>query len=328
MPLNLFTRHALPIGLTNLPVVVLMHGYTDGMINFSQSALERIASYGMCVLVPDMRVAKDNSGREIHDIVDAVNHYRTVWNTRLSADKVAIVGYSGGGGNALAAACKFPDFWTTIVSHFGMSDYGYDAVFGWWAQNVGGRPTIEARMGGNPTEVPNAYRARNTLEALPNASGAYFHFFHDASDESVQINQSERAATALSNAGLTNYVEHYTTVSDNPRWTHGYPNAEPLSLTENYWKNDVLTREAWTISSSGSLRIIGYVKTKRFAIWLRTTGTTVYGLDAVADVTWGLVENHYSIAPLSGALDVSITQSDGKTGNAANIADVTDILVE
>ena len=113
---NLYTRYSYPIGRTALPIVVLMHGWSDAASNFSQAAIERIANYGFFVVVPGMRSkdgasgTQDASAREIYDIYDAVVQARAHYPTITSSDKAAIVGYSGGGGNALAAACKFPDF--------------------------------------------------------------------------------------------------------------------------------------------------------------------------------------------------------------------------
>lgn len=330
MALSLQTRHCYPRGGLDLPICVLMHGYTDSMNNFDQAALERIAAYGLFVVVPDLRAnaSKDNSGRELHDIYDAVEYFRAAWPTRVSSTLAAIVGYSGGGGNALAAACKFPDYWTTVVSHFGMSDYGYDATYGWWAQNVGQRATIEARMGGDPSAVPNAYYARYTLDALPVASGVQFHFFHDDQDSSVNINQSQRATAALDGAGLSNYAEHYTTTTDSPRWTHGYPNSEPLSLTEAIWSPDVLTGSAWTIPSSGAVTVIGYMVTKRFSIWLGTTteGGAGGGVDEVATVVYDTATGEYTVTPLTGACDVFIKQA-ALTATASGITEATLLTV-
>jgi predicted acyl esterase len=93
--------------------------------------MQRIAGEGYFVVAAGMRGRKgasgseDASGKEIHDIYDAIQYVQTNFPALVS-DKVTISGYSGGGGNALAAASKFPDTFNVVVDHLGMSDYGYD----------------------------------------------------------------------------------------------------------------------------------------------------------------------------------------------------------
>jgi len=120
-----------------------MHGWSDDALVFGDDMLSRFADYGLFVAAIGLRGrnsadgARDASGREIYDIIDAITYIRTNYASIVDSEKVCIVGYSGGGGNALAAACKFPDMFNVVVDFFGMSDYGRDGTNGWYYNNSG-----------------------------------------------------------------------------------------------------------------------------------------------------------------------------------------------
>lgn len=329
---NLYTRYAYPVGTGPFPVVVMMHGFSDQASQFTQASLQRVAARGLFVIAPGMRGrdgasgTQDGSGREIYDIYDAVVQARAYYPTLAHATIAGIVGYSGGGGNAIAAACKFPDFWTIAVSHFGITDYGYHGTNSWWFEDPTRQATLTTWIG-DRAAVTNPYRARNTREGIINYTGGHVYLFHDDQDTGVVIAHSQLLHDAMDAAGMTNVTENYTGVSDSPRWLHGYPNGSPLMYTEDVWAPALLASTAWTVPAAATHRVIGYIKTKRYLAWLRANGTTAYGLDAVADVTYGVTPNVYTVTPITGAIDVTITQADAKTGSATNITDPTDITV-
>lgn len=332
---NLYSTYAYPvIPSSGLPIVAVMHGYA-GSAYAPEDVLSRMARYGVFVISPGMRGrngadgSKDASGREIYDIYDAIEYVKTNYASVVNADKVCVVGYSGGGGNALAFACKFPDAASVIVSHFGMSDYGWadvdaglDDSWGWW--RAGGAPETEL---GTPALNPNKYRARNAVEAIANFSGGHIYLYHDEDDASVIPMHSQRIATAMTGG---NYTANYTTAASSPRWTHGNPvvgdPGEPNIQTESTWIAAVKSSAAWTIPSSGTVTVIGYIVTKRFAIWLNKNGTTPAGTDAAAVVVYNTATDTYTVTPLVSGIDVAITQG-GKTGGATNINIETEIVV-
>lgn len=337
MPItNLLSTYSYPEGRTNLPIVCVMHGF-GGSAYSTSAILERMARYNAFVISPGMRGrnaasgSQDASGREIYDIRDAIEYVKTTYSGIVNPDQVCVVGYSGGGGNALAFACKFPDYAQYIVSFFGISDYGYDATYGWYPNSSA---TLEAWIGGTPAAVPNAYRARNAVEAIGNFTGGHLWLFHDSGDASVPIHHSTRITDTMDAAGLTNYTENYTGVGDNPRWTHGNPAVgdagEPCIQSEPIWLQAVVDNDypAWTVPTSGTLRVIGYCITKRFSIWLGTTTLAGAGggLDEVATVVYNTATNTYTVTPLTGACDVYINQA-GLTGTASGITVETEIVV-
>lgn len=330
---NLYAKYTYNVNGTNMPIVVLMHGFTNDAETFPASDAERIAALGFFVVVPGMRGrdsasgSPDGSGREIQDIIDAVEYVRTNFADHVSADKAALVGYSGGGGNALAAACKFPDYFSVIVDHFGMSDYGRNNPNGWYYNNSGAyTETIATYVGDTPANVPNNYYARDAVAAIANYTGGFLYIYHDDQDTDVPVVHSSRIKAALDGAGLTNYSYNISTTGSDPRFTHGYPeDVAGLRTVEATWAAKINSQAVWTVPASGSVAVIGYIVTKRFSIWLNTGATL--GVDAVATVVYNTATDTYTVTPLTtGAMDVTITQG-AKTGSATNITEATEIVV-
>lgn len=309
---NLYSNYAYPDIGTSFPICVMMHGFAGAA--YTSTILTRLARYGLFVAGVGMRGrnsasgSQDASGREIYDIYDVLAKIRTTYAGIVDPDHAAVVGYSGGGGNALAAACKTPDAWSMVVSFFGMSDYGRANPNGWY-YNGGDTATLDTWIGGTPGAVPDAYFARDATYALgQNYSGGHLHLFHDDQDVSVPIVHSQRAATSMSASGRTNYTTHYTTTTDSPRWAHGNPQigdgGEPNIQADPIWAAQLAakTHAVWTVPASGSVNVIGFIKTKRFSIWLGT------GLSEVADVVYDTALDSYTVTPQTGSMDVVIAQ--------------------
>lgn len=330
---NMYAKYAHD-GTGQKPALIVLAGWNGDPTDIDQTTMLRFAGYGFFVIAVGMRGrlsadgTRDASGREIHDIYDALTEARRQFPALVSPTLASIVGYSGGGGNALAAACKFPDTWGVVVSHFGMSDYGRNDPNGWWYNN-GGTYTAEiaASVGDTPANVPNNYYARDATAAITNYTGGTVYLYHDQGDSTVPFVHSTRIKDAFDGASLTNYSYNLTTVGDDPRWTHGTPDDNPdLIEAEPTWSAAVLAAAAWTVPASGTHTVIGYIVTKRYACWLRANGSTTYGLDAAATVAYNTTTGAYTVTPLTGAIDVSITQG-ALTGTASNISEATVITV-
>jgi pimeloyl-ACP methyl ester carboxylesterase len=334
-----------PLGASGLPIVVLMHGWNEEYAVFPDYYLERIANYGFVVCAVNMRgrsylgyqgTNKDGCRREIQDIVDGVIALRadSVLGPKCSATRAAIVGSSGGGANALAAACKFPDFFNVAVAYFGVSDFGRNGTDGWYYNNDGTDTAgISDAFGGAPNVVPNAYYAADATAAIANFTGGYLYLYADQQDTVAHTARvpwvhANRIKTAMDNASLTNYLATFSNTGDANRYNHGidYDNAAYIAA-ETVWAAKVLSQAVWTVPASGTHTVIGYIVTKRYNCWLRARGTTLYGLDAAATVAYGGTPNHYTVTPLTGAIDVTITQADAKIGSATNISTATDVTV-
>lgn len=306
-----------------LPVLVVMHGYADSTGSIAQATQRRLASYGFLVCVMGKRFL-DASGREIHDILDGLADLRATLPLVAHPTLASIMGYSGGGGNVLACAHKCPDTFTTFVSYFGISDYGYDTEDGWWFTREGirilpgGKGVSE--VVGDRAEVIDPFRARDAVGSIAQtlAHGGFLYMFHDASDTDVTVANSDRVRDALEAAGLSNFAYARSTSSDVLRWEHGYPEAEPGHI-EGEWRfvRRALGAEAWSMPPRGTIRVAGWHKNKRFEVWLGPTNPPrtelTGGVSSAADVEYDHTDGTYTITPLtSGTMFAQIIQADGR----------------
>jgi predicted acyl esterase len=326
---NLFGAYAYPSSGSDWPIAVLMHSMSNGAAaDFPAATLARIARFGLFAVAVGMRGrdsasgSQDASGREIYDLYDVLAHVRSNFPL-ASATHAGVIGYSGGGGNALAAACKTPDAFTVVASHFGPSDLGRDATNGWYNQAGGPKATLESWVGDTPTNVPDNYWARDATYALgANYSGGHLYLFHDLQDTSVPPVHSTRATDSMDASSRTNYTASYTNTGDSPRWLHSMPNGgAQVEQTESVWAAALAakTHSVWTIPASGTVKVLGYIKTKRFSIFLST------GAAEVADVAYNTATDSYTVTPQTGTMDVIITQG-AKTASQTINSETTIIV--
>ena len=87
---------------SNLPVLVVMHGYGGDRTDVSRT-IQRLAQEGLFAVAPDMRGHGDSAGKrdsggvEIMDIYDAIECIRRSFGNRIDPRNINIAGYSGGG---------------------------------------------------------------------------------------------------------------------------------------------------------------------------------------------------------------------------------------
>jgi len=308
---DLYAKYAYLPNINNLPILILMHGFHQHISDFTNNdVFNRLARYGVFVCAVSMRGSDDSSGshdssgRELYDILDAINYVKTNFPNVVDANRVAIVGYSGGGANALGCAIRFPDTFTDVIAHFPISDYGYSNPDGWWYHAVSSRPLIENSIGGTPATVPNKYHSRAFNLGITNYTGK-LHLYHDNDDSIVPLINTQKVVQTLDLAGMTNYSVSYTSSVNVNRWLHALPNAvASVRWTEDYWC-PVVTKKVnpvWTIPVSGSIKAMGYLETKHFNIWLGD------GTEHVADVVYNTSTDSYTVTPLTGEMTVTIAQ--------------------
>lgn len=327
---NLYAHYAYDSTKANLPVVVLMHGWIQDASTMTKWIMNDMASYGFFVVAVGMRGrngasgSADASARELHDIIDAIEYVKANFGAFVDPANINVSGYSGGGGNVFGLASKFPDYFRVYASHFGISDYGYDAATSWYALNVNRRAEIESFVGFSPSANLPAYQSRaHQFGVGKNLQGGYLFMFHDSDDNNVQPGQSASVKNQLDTNARTNYTYNLTNAASSPRWLHDSPDANSqVRYSRDIWgppiKNSLYP--AWTIPASGSVKVCGYLKTKLFTIWLGN------GTQEVADVTYDTAANSYTVTPLTGPTDVTITQG-AKTGSATGITAATVITV-
>lgn len=256
------------------PLLVVMHGYS-GSRKAVTLDLQELAERGVFAVAPDMRGCGDSAGKwdsgglDVHDIVDAVLAAVAKYPKEIDPRNLNIVGYSGGGGNAIACMVRFPDLFRTSVSFFGISDYG-----GWHASK--GRPDCNARMervlGGPPEKLPAVYLARNATPAAANpAPDARLHFFWDEAETQCPADMVEKFIATYRKAGGKHATTHVSKKSDDFRWVHNYRSGNrALSKADDLFLPDVLSEKPTSprLSKAGKLIVPGYIVTRRFQVWV------------------------------------------------------------
>lgn len=255
--------------LYNKPPCALGHGFNGNIASCNDSWRERMVNkYNLFVIVIGMRGrsggggSQDCGAREIYDIVDGFNDAIGRYPTRIDTTKKIFYGVSGGGGNALSLAVKFPEYFDFIVEMFGMTDYA-----DWYNETSLFKSTISSWVSDIPSGSPHLYLARCQLNAVKNAYLPRIWIVHDSADTIVQVHHSRDFYTASIDSGLTNikYVE--TNPSNIRRAYHGYPalNDQPDLISFEpaiFNKINDTTMSEKTMLASGNIHVLGYLKTK------------------------------------------------------------------
>jgi pimeloyl-ACP methyl ester carboxylesterase len=303
---DLRARVIVPPGTERLPIIVLMHGFTLDAGSFTDDTYQRFASAGRGAIVIGVEMrgrggssgTPDAGGREIHDIVDAIDAVTAHYSARVLPDAVHLIGYSGGGANVLSAAGRFPDRFASVNAFFPIADYGFDRALGWWWQCsprqrekliewIG--PRDAAPTGGPVDATAGAYASRAPLFALTNFRGAPLRLFHDRGDTNVPPSHTLALRDAAARARMTNVETFISETTDAVRWLHAAPNgdapvkqAEPrmFAALESESKAALPT----PIPRRAGLAIAGYLVTREFTVWLgagtAARGWIDYDLDA------------------------------------------------
>lgn len=144
-------------------------------------------------------------------------------------------------------------------------------------------------IGGWPEQVPDNYMARNNLLAVVNNPYSKIHLFLDKSDMSCQWDFDEYYKRSRE-LGYTNVELHRTKRGDKFRYHHAHPGSyselgnPDLLEAERFFIPYILSGSypEPILADRGKLIVLGYIKTKRFFIWLGN------GTDAVAELDYEL----------------------------------------
>jgi pimeloyl-ACP methyl ester carboxylesterase len=286
-----------------LPLLVVMHGYSQGADRTTVADVVRrfARRYGIIAASLDLRGRggsagrRDSSGRETSDIRAACEFLMAHLGYRLDSENLAILGYSGGGGNVFSVLVKCPDLFRSAFSFFGVSDYGYWFDHGAEERH---RAQLVEDVGGSPTESPEAYAARNSLLGVGNNRQTDIHLFWDAEEKVcppyLNLAYAERARAL----GFDNVILHESRPGEQLRWLHGYPaesrgpQAPERSETS---RSDLVAVEPFVadcledphvppvvLDPVGRLTVVGYVITKPFVV---LAGSLT---DCVLDLTYSI----------------------------------------
>lgn len=285
---DLRARVVIPPGADRLPIIVLMHGFTLDAASFTDDTYHRFASSGggSIVIGVDMRGRggssgkPDAGGREIHDIVDAIDAVVERHANRVMPGAVHLIGYSGGGANVLSAAGRFPDRFASVNAFFPIADYGFDRTLGWWWQcSVRQREKLTEWIGTRDDATAGAYASRAPIFAIGNFRGAPLRLFHDRGDNNVPPSHSLAMRDEAARAGVPNVDTFISEPTDAVRWIHGAPNGDaPVRHAEPRMLADIapMSKLALPLVPRGRLAIAGYLVTREFTVWLGN-GTTARG---------------------------------------------------
>ena len=254
------------------PLTAVLHGFhcTRGHVTSDCIALAR---RGLFCVAPDMRGHGTSAGEhdcgahQICDIVDALGHAVFRCRHEIDRKRVNAVGYSGGGGNVLSLATKFPELLSAGASFFGISDYEI------WYRTLG-RPdcnqTMERALGGTPEQVPERYAARSSLHAAGNIRCASLQLFWDTEETACPPLLNKWFVDAAQRAGGDNVHACISKPGDKSRWHHGYrtDHAELADADEMFAPAFLATARTQGLPDQGTLDVCGYVVTSRFAVWL------------------------------------------------------------
>lgn len=283
------------------PVVLIMHGYS-GDRKACRLDLEELSQRGVVAITPDMRGRGgsagvwDSGGLDVHDAVDAALAVIRQFPDEADASNINIVGYSGGGGNAFAAGCRFPDLFNTAVSFFGIPDYA-----GWWRDNT--RPDcmeIMKQVIGTPESNPENYEARDMIPAAGNAMKTRWWCLWDSEETMCPPSCVERWMGVHTQAG-GKPNRHVTTPADALRWIHNYrAGNRHLSQADHLFLPGILAGPGaggLGLPAAGELVVPGYLVTRRFRV-------------VVADGTRGRVRVRYRLEGEKARVEVSDNPRD------------------
>ena len=255
------------------PLILVMHGYSGSRKDVSFD-LRELAPQGVFAVAPDMRGRGgsagnwDSGGLDVHDILDAVLEVIKRYPKEIDAKNLNVIGYSGGGGNAIACAVRFPDLFRNCVSFFGISDYG-----GWYRSK--GRPDCNAIMdkalGGTPDSLPDVFLARNAIPAAANAKVAKLHFVWDELEKDCPANMIDEFIKVYRDAKLDRIAVHVSKKTDPVRWIHNYRSGNrDLSKADALFMPDVFDRNGVSprLPKSGKLIVPGYLVTRSFQVFV------------------------------------------------------------
>jgi len=334
-PLDLYAELNYDRSRTDAPIAVVMHGYSPASGNFDnvRANAQRLRDAGFFVISVAMRGrdgcdgVRDSGGVEIHDIYDAVEGVKAHFGVYVDPTNVHITGYSGGGGNVMSALTKFPDYFRLGSSYFGMSDYGYDPLNGWYFNGAAGSHQTQLRTDiGDPTSgdpaVLDRYMARTSNLASRNNPYSEIHLFVNYNETTCPpVNHSlyrENAVAAADYAGefgdITVHVGgygEYVDFNDNginesnelQYWPHCFPSADQQHAAESWYLDRLSAGEIPqpVLNAADELYVAGYVKTTPFDLWLGD------GQNAAAELAYSLSDDlkRFELSILTSDLSVT-----------------------
>ena len=221
----------------------------------------------------------DCNGLELYDVYDAIRFALQEYKEYLLDEKlIYFEGGSGGGGNALAIAVKFPDLFSAVNAMCPISDY-----YEWYQTDceLGEfRDEMDVWICPAPENNREAYNSRSGLALMPNLLTSV-QICHGTTDIRVPFSLTalyQKRASALNKPVLVYAMEGVGT-----REHFGNITPEQYAEMERVCRENIsLHRTPISIPRKGSFIVGGYLVTKEFSVFLPSLDKVVtidYDLD-------------------------------------------------
>lgn len=366
-------------GYGRLIPVLLFPGFTgNGLAEFPDSTARRIASYvdketGRAPLVIKIRsrgrggLGSIDHARDTQDVLDILDDAIKAVGSSVYGTSAICVGYSTGCLDAMLFACRVPDRCLAHVNFFPNYDLGMDARDSYYPiVNPTNRTTVAASVTPNgdtrmtPGDSLDQYAARNAIDAVArmmatapdNALHGWIIGSSDEPEPLPTIDRLKDALLAVPGARAKTHV-HITKTGDANRVVHADGNTGAASIFAERFFYPYLLRNVteWTMpkfSPPGDLRILGWMKTRLFEIWLGGNAKPkseagVGGRDHVAELKYNDHSLQFLLKPVTSTngyaqvirdaddRDVAFTagvECNINLNRVRVLSDVTDIGIE
>lgn len=283
-------------------MLVMTHGWHMSIPDFTPRA---VPAGAYLVVHVDMRGRAFSQGKadcnqlELIDVWDAVQTAKKRYGRYLiREDVVYFESGSGGGGNALTLAAKFPDLFSSVTALYPISDY---AMF--FEQDKTGefRDELLPWIGYDPAERKVAYQVRSAAFLSGNILSPIF-MAHGTADARITVDHARLFSQAMRAAGKENllwYMElpavggsgHLDGVTDRQK--------QQICL-----QSEELRRKHRTpvrLPETGTMTVGGYLITRWFRIFLEP-------LDSVAVVRYDLRQKTLRLICPQGVVPKVVSQ--------------------
>lgn len=226
----------------------------------------------------------DCNGWELYDVIDAVEYVKKHYGEYILDDEIVYFeAGSGGGGNALAIAGKFPDYFAQITARSGISDYAL-----WYENDHVGEFRDEMDIWVGSIDNREAYAARSGITSVGNLCTPVA-IVHAQKDIRVPVYHARKYVEAAKEQGKGHLVS-YLEISGAGGQTHFYNITDSQSREMEAFceSKRALCREPVRIPRKGTMTVCGYLFTKDFQVIL-------HDIDRVACVEYDLDEGRLDV---------------------------------
>lgn len=251
------------------PILLGTHGWHMSIPAFTPMEQPQTAYLSVDV---DMRGRAFSTGKpdcnllELYDVYDALRFVeREYAEYVIPGGPIYFESGSGGGGNALAIAAKFPDLFSAVNALSPIADYGEWYRFDDKIMEF--RDEMDVWIGKTPEEDPEAYAARSGISLLPNLLSPLL-ICHGTKDLRVPFYPTEayyQKAKALGKGQLVSLLRlHGVGTRDH------YGNATPrqMALMHKKCERNLAEHTApITIPEKGEFLVGGFLVTKHFQVF-------------------------------------------------------------